>query len=112
MSASAGSTELRALPLFDVCVDLHHPATSFATSKANGPIHALFIAPPTAFIDASRIVGQEVVSPSGLEQLARFAFPEFSDQLHGMFKSFHFFVYSYLFLFPIFDYFLLLFKKY
>jgi hypothetical protein len=79
------SSELRALPLYDVCVDLHHPATSFTTSQANTPIHAVFIAPPTAFIDASRVVGQEVVSPNGLEQLARFAFPEFSDQIHGMF---------------------------
>jgi hypothetical protein len=67
MSSGIRSSELRALPLFDICVDVHHLATSFATSKANGPIHALFNAPPTAFIDASRVVGQEVVSPNGLE---------------------------------------------
>ena len=77
-------TELRTRPLYDVFVDLHHPATSFATSKANAPVNVVIIAPPQSNIEESLSVGKEVVSPNGLEQLARFAFPEFSDQINGM----------------------------
>ena len=75
------STVTRILPIFDVFLDLPHPAASKITKK-----NAVIIAPPPGqALEASRSVGIEVARENGLARVARFSFPEFDDKVYGAF---------------------------
>lgn len=83
-SRGVPSIETSVLPIYDVVLDLPHPAVyAFncnADSSPNFAAPPVIIVPPEgAALETSRRIGRELTSPKGLGNIVRFAFPEFRD---------------------------------
>ena len=65
------------IPLYDLFFDLPHPAASPSCEQAR------IFGPPPSLVNAVGSVIQELYDPSNVARVARFAFPDHDDQLHG-----------------------------
>ncbi len=80
---SATSRQNILLPIYDAFLDLPHPAASTIVNERRK-----IIAPPQGeAFTRSKDVGVELATEEGLARVASFCFPEFRQDIHGMFNA-------------------------
>ncbi len=85
----------RPFPIYDVFLDIPHPAVS-TTSDANTQCGTIIIAPPPGpALEASMAVGKELVGDErAIARMARFAFPDFNDSIWGKIVTYNDFFFN------------------